>query len=104
MSPVKSLEVTVQGFPPMVFTGATASKAFVGAWRQYCHAYQCTFGHFMTIAKRRAVPNAAGVGEPIRVNGRKAWTMEPRQHSTAFIYDGEDDVMVAHHTEIENGH
>lgn len=104
MSPVTTIEVTVDGFPPMGFSHVSAAAAFAAAWRQYCHAYECTFREWMTKAKRRKIDNPAGVGAPIRVLGRNAWTLEPRQHSTKFVYDGESVAMCAHHSEIEDGH
>lgn len=104
MSAIKSIEVSVRGFDPVVYSHVTAAAAFSRAWSDYCHAFECTFRHFMTIARRRTVENPAGVGEPIRVCGRNAWTLEPRRHTTRFVYDGERVVMTAHHSEIQDGH
>lgn len=104
MSAVTSIEVSISGFPPVVYSHVTAAAAFARAWSDYCNAYECTFGHFMKIARRRKIENPAGVGSAIRVCGRNAWTLEPRRHSTRFVYDGERTMMVAHHSEIQDGH
>lgn len=104
MSAIKSIEVSVGGFDPVVYSHVSPAAAFVRAWGDYCNAYECTFRHFMKIARRRKVENPEGVGAPIRVCGRKAWTIEPRRHSTRFVYDGERTIMTAHHSEIQDGH
>ena len=104
MSAIKTIEVNIRGFPPVTYSHVSASAAFARAWESYCSAYECTFKHFMTIARRHIIPNPPGVGEPIRVLGRNAWTLEPQKHTTQFVYDGEKVVMTAHHSEIEQGH
>lgn len=101
---IKTIEVNIDGFPPVEFAHVSASAAFARAWESYCSAYQCTFKEFMQIARRRVVPNRKGVGEPIRVCGRNAWTLEPQGHTTLFVYDGEKVPMSAHHSEVEKGH
>lgn len=104
MTAIKTIEVTVTGHAPVLFSDRSVSAAFAQAWQAYCSAYDCTFRHFMQIARRVTVPNPAGVGEPIRVLGRNAWTLESRKHTTRFLYDGERVIMTAHHSEIEDGH
>lgn len=104
MSAITTIEVSITGLNPVKFSHVSASAAFARAWREYRLAYDCTFKHFMSIARRRIIENPAGVGAPIRVCGRNAWTLEPRQHTTKFVYDGEVTIMIAHHSEIEDGH
>ena len=102
---VKTIEVTVKGFPPVLVSHRTPSKAFARAWEQYC-SYDdgCSFGKFMQIARRKTVDNPPGVGEAVTVLGRSAWTVEPRQHTTKFIYCDGGPIMSAHHSEIVPGH
>ena len=104
MTPIKTIEVFIEGFPPVEFSHVSASAAFAEAWRSYCSAYQCTFKEFMKIARRRTVPNPKNVGLPITVCGKNAWTIEPPQHTTKFVYDGEKTIMSAHHSEMVEGH
>ena len=102
---VATIEVTVDGFPPVQVSHANANSAFIAAWNSYTsYDDRCSFRTFMTIAKRRKIANPPGVGEPIRVLGRRAWTLEPIRHTTRFVYDGERVALSAHHSEIERGH
>ncbi|MBV48199.1 MAG: hypothetical protein CMN10_07030 [Roseobacter sp.] len=101
--PIKTIEVTVQGFPPVTASHVTAAAAFADVWRKYqVYDDRCTFRRFMEIATRRVVPNPPGVGDPINVCGRPAWSLEPPAHTRAFVYDGERVPMRAHHSEIED--
>ncbi len=102
--PVKTIEVSVDGYGVAMFTHVSASAAFARAWESFCSAYECSFKEFMKMARRRSVKNPPGVGLPIRVLGRNAWTIEPLKHTTQFVYDGERVIMSAHHSEIEQGH
>lgn len=98
----KTIEVIVDGFAPMQYSAATASAAFMEAFRAYCSAYpKCTFKRFLQISSRKTIRNPPGVGDPIRVNGRNAIALEPRQHLTRFYYLGEKTSRVAHHSDIE---
>lgn len=105
---MKTIEVQVDGLPPMTVSAASAPAAFALAWDSYCEAYPCSFREFMKIARRKVIQNPPGVGDPITVLGRKAWALEPRRHTTTFIYADADQygrgVRIAHHSEISEGH
>ena len=101
--PVTTIEVTVRGVSSR-FSHVSASAAFADAWRSYSDCYGCSFRDFMRVAIRRTIPNPPGVGDPIRVLGRNAWALEPRRHSTRFVYADGRVVMTAHHSDIQEGH
>lgn len=97
-----TIEVTVQGFPPVQKSHVSAGAAFAAVWEDY-RSYDdlCSFRKFMSIARRRSVPNPSGVGEKILVCGKPALALEPEGHTRAFVYEGERNIMRAHHAEIQ---
>lgn len=103
---VKTISVSVDGYGTATFSNGTASGAFMDAYRAFLHAApECTFREFLTRAYRLYMPNPPGVGEPIRVFGRNAWTLEPlRRGVTRFVYVDGGRAMSAHYSDIVRGH
>lgn len=98
---VKTIVVSVPGYGEATFSNRTVGAAFADAWRAFNSACDCSFKDFMKRANRIVIPNPPGVGDPIRVCGRDAFTLEPLAHSTRFIYADDGHAMVAHHSDIE---
>lgn len=49
-------EVTVSGFPPAMYSAATAAQARTKAWRDFSDAYDCTFKNFLKMSRVNACP------------------------------------------------
>lgn len=48
--------VTVDNFPPVVYSAETAAKARAEAWRDFTSAYECKFKDFLRISRVRLCP------------------------------------------------
>lgn len=101
MSDVRAYEVTVQGFPPMLYSARTPSKARTRAWHDYQSAYDCRFGDFMKVCRVTRASWADSQHQRAMVHGKPATIIIHPHRRDMFMYDGSDVVMVAHHSEIQ---
>lgn len=73
----KIFDVTVDGFPPVVFTAANRSKALAQAWRQYGHV-----DDRITLVDFRKIARARVRKEPPRPDGydsvRRQYMVDPK--------------------------
>lgn len=99
---LKAFEVTVQGFEPIIYSGRTAAKARRRAYRDYCsYDDRCTFAAFLKISTVRRAPHHDARHKRVLVCGKAATIIIHPNRTDLFVYDGSDDVMSAHPTEIE---
>lgn len=72
---LKTYEVTIDGFPPVVFSATSPGKARADAWRSYTNAYECSFRDFLKISRiaRCDVPADDGYGYV-----RRAYSVDPK--------------------------
>lgn len=71
MQPIRTYQVIVRGFPPILYSARSPSKARAACW----HDYQVmddrltTFRDFLAMSSIRRVPDPPGIGERILVAG-----------------------------------
>lgn len=98
---IRTYEVQIEGFAPVLFCGRTPSQARMSAFHAYTNAYACSFKKFLQIAKVRRVENPPGVGDRIYVLDKPAHRVLPLDsHTIRFMYDGDRRVLCAHHSEV----
>ena len=98
MKPIRTYEVTVQGFPPALYSARSPAKARTRCWRDYCAAYDATFKRFLQISSVRRVEDPPGVGQRITVGGRPATTVFSYSVGGHVHYMCDDsDIIVCSH-------
>lgn len=100
MSDVRAYEVTVRGFPPVLYSARSPGKARSRSWQDFQAAYECEFKEFLRISTVRRAPWADVQHERILVSGKPATLVIHPHRRDLFMYDGSDHVMCAHHSEI----
>lgn len=102
MQPIRTYQVIVRGFPPILYSARSPSKARAACW----HDYQVmddrltTFRDFLAMSSIRRVPDPPGIGERILVAGGPATRVIGHGQYTHFIRDGSDVILLAHPSEV----
>lgn len=115
-------EVTVEGFPPVLYAAATPAKARTRAWHAYTSAYECSFRDFLKIStlRRCGIPEDDGYvrrnyGIDVRIGQRVRLKEEGRLsrqcgeviypgRSTAHVHvvlDGDDHPVIVHPANVD---
>lgn len=103
LKPIRTYAVTVEGFPPVLYSARSPGKArshCFGDWRSGCGGDAATFSGFLRISTVRLADNPPGIGERILVCGKPATRVIGRGNSIAFMRDDGDCIMVAHPSEV----
>lgn len=104
MKPVRTYEVTVTGFPGVLYSARSPGKARARAWREYITLSEMTtFKAFLSISIVRRVPDPPGCGERIVVNGRtvtKVYSPVGHRRGVHFMPDDSDAVLAAHPADV----
>jgi hypothetical protein len=100
--PVCTYEIKVQGFPPMLYSARTPSKARARCWRDYSVMDDrvTTFMDFLKMSTIKRVPNPPGIGERILVAGVPAVRVIGHGQYTHFMRDDSDTILLAHPSEV----
>lgn len=100
---LKPYDVTVAGFPAMLFPAASAGKARAAAWHQYCSYRQVTFGEFLALSVvRRSAKPPYRFGEPITVAGLPAYRVPGFVGSyVRFVRDDSDIILCSHPADVQ---
>lgn len=101
MAELRAYQVAVTGFPPAIYSARTPAKARTRAWHDYQAAYECTFKEFMRLARVTRAAWEDGRHTHVLVSGKPATLVIHPYRRDLFMYDGSDNVMCAHHSEIE---
>lgn len=101
--PIKTYEITVRGFPPMLYSARSRAQARARCWRDYSvmDDRETRFVDFLKRSTIRAVPNPPGIGERIKVAGELATRVIGHGQYTYFMLDGSDTILCAHPSEVE---
>lgn len=98
---VKPYSVTVDGFMPITFYAASPGKARAAAWRQYCHAFPCSFGDFLVKSQVHKGRPGHGYGEAILVEGEPAYRIPIDEgHYVGFCRPGGEEVLRCHPRDV----
>lgn len=102
MKPVRCYEITVRGFPPMLYSARSPAKARTRCWHDYLsYDGSVSFGDFLRLSTVRSAEPPPGAHERILVCGKPATRIIERPGGgNLFMYDGSDTVMRAHDMEI----
>lgn len=102
MKPVSTYEITVRGFPPMLYSARTPSKARARCWRDYSvmDDRETKFRDFLAMSSIKRVPNPPGIGERIMVAGVPAVRVIGHGQYTHFMRDDSDTILLAHPSEV----
>ena len=101
MKPVRAYQVTVEGFPPMLYSGRTPAAARTRAWHDFTAAYECNFGQFLKLSRVSRAAWADGQHRRVIVLGKPATIIIHPYRRDLFMYDDSNVVMCAHHSEIQ---
>lgn len=101
LTDVRAYEVTVQGYPPMLYSARSAAKARSRAWRDYQTVYDCSFKDFMKQSRVTRAVWADGQHKRVMILGKLATIIIHPHRRDQFMYDGSDVIMVAHHSDIK---
>lgn len=101
MRPIRTYAVSVQGFPPALYSARSPGKALARAYRDYAGmAEDITFGNFMRKTRVRREADPPGVGERIMVAGRPATRVIGQGQYVAFMRDDSDTVLCSHPLDV----
>lgn len=103
LKPIRTYAVTVEGFPPHLYSARSPAKARVQCWRAYC-AYddRSTFAAFLKVSRIRRAPDPPGIGERIVVAGLPATRVIGYSQYTHFMRDDSDVILLAHPSEVHS--
>lgn len=99
--PIKTYEITVEGFGPALYSGRTPGRARARCWREYRRYSSCSFRDFLGRSRLRVVPNPPGIGDRICVAGLPA-TRVIGHHGqyVAYMRDNHDDILLSHPADV----
>jgi hypothetical protein len=103
VSDIRTYEVTVQDYPPVLYSARSAAKARARCWSDYASVDdRATFGGFLKISTIRRVPDPPGVGERILVGGLPATRVIGYSHGhyVHFMRDDSDAVLLSHPNDV----
>lgn len=100
-TPVRTYEVSVDGYSEVNYSARSPAKARARAWRDYSSMYECSFHRFLCMSRIRAVPNPPGIGQRIMVAGLPATRCLGGQgHYVYFMRDESDAILCAHPADV----
>ena len=104
MRPIRTYAVTVEGFPPALYSARSPSKARARCWRDYCIAYDASFRRFLQISSIRLVDDPPGVGQRILVGGKPATTVFSYRVGghVHYMRDDEDVILCSHPLDVQH--
>lgn len=99
---LKTYSVSVDGFPPYDYEGATPAQAQVKAWHAYCSYRYVTFREFLKISTIRRGVDSEGFGRPIVVSGDPAYFVggDVQRGYVRFVRPGETQVLLSHPLDV----
>lgn len=98
---VRAYEITVRGFPPVLYSARSPAKARSRCWRDYqVYDDRCGFAEFLKLSSIRRAPEADCRHTRILVCGKPATQIIHPHRRDLFMYDGSDHVMSAHPSEV----
>jgi hypothetical protein len=101
LKPIRTYEVTVQGFPGSLYSARSPAKARVRCWYSYSSYRDVTFREFLRISSIKRIENPPGVGDRILVGGREAVRASGgNSHYVAFMRDDSDEVYFSHPLDV----
>lgn len=102
MKPIRTYEITVRGFPPMLYSARSPSKARARCWYDYgvMDDRLTTFREFLKMSSVRRAPDPPGIGERILVCGQPATRVIGYGQYTHFMRDDSDEIILAHPSEV----
>lgn len=102
--PVKTYEVEIDGYAPILYSGRTPGKARARAWQDFSAVYACSFHDFLVRSRIRLVPDPPGYGSRMRVCGKPATKVigsgGVNSSAICFMYDGSHTIMRCHEMEV----
>lgn len=102
MRPIRTYEITVRGFPPMLYSARSPAKARARCWRDYqvLDDRETKFLDFLKMSTICTVTNPPGIGERILVCGKPATRVIGHGQYTHFMRDDSDEIILAHPSEV----
>lgn len=101
MKQIRTYELTVQGFPPALYSARSPAAARARCWRDYCAAYDTTFGRFLTISSVRRVDNPPGIGRRVLIGGDPATVVIGHGQYVHFMRDDSDVILCSHPLDVQ---
>lgn len=101
LKPIRTYEITVDGFPPASYSARSPAKARVRAWRDYCSAYDASFKKFMQISRIARVDDPPGIGRRILVSGEPATAVIGYGQYVHFMRDDSDVILCSHPLDVQ---
>lgn len=97
---VRTYEITVRGFPPVLYSGRSPGKARARCWRDYGTVSDASFADFLKISSIRRVPNPPGIGDRIIVAGIPAVRVIGHGQYVHFMRDDSDVILCSHPADV----
>jgi hypothetical protein len=103
LAPIKTYEITVRGFPALLYSARSPSAARARCWRDYSVMgdRETKFRDFLKMSSIRRVPDPPGIGERILVAGDPATRVIGHGQYTHFMLDDSDVILLAHPSEVQ---
>lgn len=98
---IRTYEVTVTGFPPVLYSARTPGKAMAMCYRDYgIMDDRICFKDFMRKARVRRAPDPPGIGERILVGGLPATRCIGHGPYIYFMRDDGHSVLCSHKADV----
>ncbi len=102
MKPIRTYEITVQGFPPALYCARSPGKARVRCWHDYSTCSDTSFKAFLKISRLRVIPNPSPVGQRIMVGGQPATRVLPDGGQyIRYMRDDSDTILCSHPLDVQ---
>jgi hypothetical protein len=101
MPPIKTYAITVQGFPPALYSARSPSSARARCWRDYASTSDVPFRDFLKMSKIHRAENPPGIGERILVGGLPATRVIGFGQYVHYMRDDGDVIARAHPADVK---
>lgn len=102
MKPIRTYQVLVKGFGPILYSARSPSKARAACWRDYqvLDDRLTTFKDFLRMSHISRAPDPPGIGERILVAGKPATRVIGHGQYVHFMRDDSDAILKAHPADV----
>lgn len=98
---MKRYNVSVTGFPALLYDAHSPGSARVKAWHSYCSYRHVTFKEFMKISVVRRGQDPEGYGRSILVSGQQAYFLKGDAGSVKFVRPNETQELYSHPFDVK---
>lgn len=99
--PVRTYEVSISGFDPVLYSARTPSQARMRAFYAFRDAFDVAFKDFLKVARVKRVDDPPGLYRRVSIAGKPATVVLGHGgHYVAFMRDDGDVILYSHPADV----